>query len=438
MPTDGAAQTRICTMASEVKLMPVEPGQPLFCEGVASSSRLDRQAEVVNQLALHRAFQRSFERMGALPYLKAHNPENVLGKVVAFELRGDRMWTRAQLLPTEKSAAVSDLVTMLEFGIPQSQSIGFGPLPQAGRSAWDYSQSGEIDPDTKAWVWGGKSGDLDFDLLELSSCTLGANLDADNRLAKSLGFAYDPPWAKTEAGVAHPTLLVPDLGTPPAVPAPETAAEAKSGDSLSFAANVAEEAAERDAWQIIDGIWSALVDTIEAILASDADKAPLCDQLGTELAAELKRRLALPEPPESSGPWSITERAIHELSHRKASGTDKEASEEARFLADLEAAAGRWEACRNITRHWSKGGRVPSPEVLDRVLSSMGLPLELLKAGRVLSASNREAVTRARDACDEVLSRDDESRASAAANTEAAEEGGAKSILEAMWYGTGA
>jgi hypothetical protein len=91
------------------------------------------------------------------------------------------------------------------------------------------------------------------------------------------------------------------------------------------------------------------------------------------------------------------------------STTDAE-REELRFNDDLTAASKRFEAARNIVRHWVKGGRALSPDALDLLLSPMGMIPEILRAGRVLSDQNRTACMTARDALTDVLQRDDESR----------------------------
>jgi len=208
----GAAFSRICTMPSEVKALTDDADGARYVEGIASSGALDRHGEVVNQVALHRAFQGAFARTGkGLPYLRDHWTWNVIGKVVDFSLDGDRVVTRAKLLPPGKSQAADELFNILEADIPLSQSIGFNPLP--GRNAWDFSRSGGEDDDG-VWHWGGPQGDKDFDLLELSAVTIGANMDADLQLGKSLGLAMDRPWLRKEdriiAGVALADLEDPE------------------------------------------------------------------------------------------------------------------------------------------------------------------------------------------------------------------------------------
>jgi hypothetical protein len=177
-----------------------------------------------------------------------------------------------------------------------SQSIGFNPLP-GRKGPWDFSKSGDEDDDG-VWHWGGQKGDKDFDLLELSAVTLGANPDADLQLGKSLGLDMRRPWVH---------------------------------------------------------------DFDERIVAGIALK-------------------------------------------------DVEDPEELRFLEDACRSLGSLTGMDNILRHWAKEGRALSPELLDALLSPMSKLAEVLKAGRVLSDKNREAVTAAITALQEVLVRDDESR----------------------------
>ncbi len=188
----GTAFSRICTYATETKGVTDGDGRR-FVEGYASSGSVDRQGEVVNQRALYRAFDAAFARTRkGLPYLRDHWPWAIIGKVVEFRLDGDRLWTKAELLPEGKSAEADALWNVLEADIPVSQSIGFNPLRGKDGIA-GYKLSGDAD-DSDVWHWGGVEGDKDFDLLELSAVTLGANMDADLQMAKSLGIATDRPW----------------------------------------------------------------------------------------------------------------------------------------------------------------------------------------------------------------------------------------------------
>jgi len=89
----------------------------------------------------------------------------------------------------------------------------------------------------------------------------------------------------------------------------------------------------------------------------------------------------------------------------------KEQREDVRFTEDFTVAAGRIEAARNIVRHWVKEGRALSPEILDLLVNPMTMQAEILRAGRMLSDRNREAVQAAYDALGDLLRRDDESPA---------------------------
>lgn len=93
---------------------------------------------------------------------------------------------------------------------------------------------------------------------------------------------------------------------------------------------------------------------------------------------------------------------------------DKRAAEDARVLSDLERMEGACEAIRNCVRHWAKAHTgAPSDEVVARAVSPITVLAEIVKAGKVLSATNRAAVEGAVEslqgalsALQEVLSRD--------------------------------
>ncbi|NMC35304.1 MAG: hypothetical protein GYA36_23030 [Veillonellaceae bacterium] len=105
-------------------------------------------------------------------------------------------------------------------------------------------------------------------------------------------------------------------------------------------------------------------------------------------------------------------KSLH-LSLRSLDEFDGEDAEEARVRADLKRLTGAAESLRNISRHWAKtDGGALSAEVLTEALSPISVLAELAKAGRVLSGANRTAVEAARDALNEVIARDDASRAS--------------------------
>lgn len=295
MTTQGAAFQRILTIPTEMKAL--EEGGQRFVTGLASSGRVDRQGEVVNQVALHRAFETAFARSGnrGLPYLKDHDTGKVIGKVIEFSLRDGSLWTKAQLRTAGTSEWADDVYAQLQDDIPTSQSIGFNPVP-GPKGVWDFSASGEADDDG-VWHWGGTDGGKSFDMLELSHVTIGANQDADAALGKSLGLDMRRPWA-------------------------------------------------------------------------EQDDRIFC---GVKLA-------------------------------------DLDDPEERRFFDDLIAADGRLQAVRNITAHWGKEGRALSPTILDALLSPMGIIADVIRAGRVLSDSNREKVTAAVGALQSVLQADDDSK----------------------------
>lgn len=308
--------TRICTIPTTVKAA-IGDGGAVFVEGIASSGKLDRHGEVVNQTALLRAFKAS----KGLPYLWQHDHTRPIGKVVEYGMHGENIQTRSQILPPERNQSTRELVDLLELGVPMSQSIGFNPI---GGFWSDWQKSGDEDEDG-VWHWGGVDGSKDFDLVELSAVTIGANPDADLAMAKSLGIEYDRPW-----------LRKPD---------------------------------ER----IVAGV--ALAD--------------------------------LTDP------------------------------EELRFFDDLDAALKRMIGMANITRHWAKEGRALSPETLDALVSPITTLAEFVKAGRVLSDKNRTAVIAARDALNEVITRDDESASRKPSETEGEEDGdkAASGLFESAWYG---
>lgn len=108
--------------------------------------------------------------------------------------------------------------------------------------------------------------------------------------------------------------------------------------------------------------------------------------------------------------------------------TDPHTKQTDRVESDLKRLRGAAEGLSNITRHWAKTGGAPSARLVSEAASSIAVLAEVCKAGRVLSARNREAVEtaltavdNARTALEEVLSRDDESQTSRASADDAAD-----------------
>jgi len=85
--------------------------------------------------------------------------------------------------------------------------------------------------------------------------------------------------------------------------------------------------------------------------------------------------------------------------------------EEQRALEDSTRLRNAATSLSNISRHWEKSGGAPSAEIIGPAVSAIAAGADVVRAGRVLSAANRSAVEQAIEALQEVLARDDESRA---------------------------
>lgn len=208
-------------------------------------------------------------------------------------------------------------LNMLKTGAVNSLSVGF--------DAYYNDEYGRKDPGTGVWHW--TQNGL---LLEISPCDIPACPGASIELAKSLGMS------------TRPQLVVPYL------------AERAKSSSESFADNVSDANAEHAVWELLDGIWEALWETLEGILSADGDRSELLDALGSDLAAELKRRLDI------AGPGPLPEGAAEQfLSRAIAELRAKRAAKGATTFGDLPLAdvGLAWDAAaaRKAVREWAGG-----------------------------------------------------------------------------------
>lgn len=295
-------------------------------------------------------------------------------------------------------------INMLRTGAVGSLSVGFNAdftpdfgYKHAETGRWHWTQNGE--------------------LLEISPCDIPCCPGAAIELAKSRGLTIigKGPEAPSAAmpdpeHASKPSLVVPAMNAKFVEPDAEKGTDA----STSFAANMAEERVQMQVWDIMDGLWCSLVDTLRAILSAEGDKVPLITQLGADFSAEVVRRLALPDapPPLAS---DVLSRAIDELTeHRK---TTEKPTEEERVLSDIHRLKGAAEAIRNFSRHATAEGGAPSALVAEATVSPItALAETCAKAGRVLSEANRQQLLAAIAALQAVLD-------AAASNAPAEEEG---------------
>lgn len=333
--------------------------------GLASTPTLDRQGEIVEPTAFTATLASYLRnpvvtwghRVGDLP----------IGRTLEAAVTPEGLQVAIQF---GTHTFASEVWQAVQDGLVKSLSIGFDGEYSAEFGRWDK--------EADAWRW------TKLDLWEIAVCSVPACPDATFSLAKSLGM-QERPDRETLKSIGHEEAVA----EPP---------QAKNDATVSFATNVAvenaEEAIEEQRWRLMDGLWGALMDTIEAILAFTGDRAPLIDQLGLDLAAELKRRLAdLPTTePASPGPYAILSRALEELTARK-NGLPKQTEEE-RVLANIQRLANAAESIRNFTRHATRDGGAPSAQVVDAALRPIGDLCEIVeKAGRVLSGANRQIIT---------------------------------------------
>lgn len=267
-------------------------------------------------------------------------------------------------------------LNMLRTGSVGSLSVGF--------NAYRTPEYGYWNDETKRWHWT-QNGEL----MEISPCDIPCCPGAAIQLAKSRGFTVvaEEPMQATIApdpdSASKPSLVVPEQQNQQEEPE-----ATKSDESTSFAANVAQEEVERDVWDVIDGLWSPLVDTLRAILETDGDKTALIQAMGSEFAAEVIRRLALPGAAPTLAS-DVLSRAIDELTeHRKAAAKP---TEEERVLSDIHRLKGAAEAIRNFARHATAEGGAPSALVADATVSPITALAEVcVKVGRVLSEATRQ------------------------------------------------
>ena len=215
-------------------------------------------------------------------------------------------------------------LNMLRTGAVGSMSVGFD-----GKYTPEF---GFFDDAAKLWRW-----TTNGHLHEISPCDIPACPGASIQLAKSLGI---PLVGKPQFAVK---VALPAGTTPP------------TSDGTSFAANLAAEMVEEQVYELLDGLWSALYETLEAILASPGDRAPLIAQLGMDLSAELARRIPAGEVP-AEYPATMMARALAEL--RAAKGFAKGACPFVDLPAAPEEMAWDGGGARTRVREWAGGDEI--------------------------------------------------------------------------------
>lgn len=417
------AFSRIYTWAIEAETVKVaqEDDGSRTVYGVASSGREDRMREIVHPKALLRQYAKAKSGRGGMPLLFMHDFKLPVGCVKDFGEQDGKVWTKSTILPAGKltpaGQAADMIVDLIQLGMPWAQSVGFNPSDRA-----DLLKSGDY-TDSRVWCWGGVAdGAKDFDLLETSVVTVGANQDATLHLAKGMGLDTDLP-SETKAVLAFGDLPAAPVGHP--------------WDESEARANVAK-------WASSDGSGAkGKVDFDkykQAFLYQDEAKAeefggykyPVADVFDGELKAVWGAvAAAMPYLRRTGGGSGLTPDDAQacegvlkqyymkfgkDFPTQKGAGDyiwlcgEADLAEEARFLSDLHEASGLFERTKNMLAHYAKDQGDPSQRVLSVALRPVSMAAEVLRAGRVLSDPNRAAVLAARDALSEVLGRDDASR----------------------------
>jgi phage head maturation protease len=358
-------------------------------EGTASTDMLDRDQERVNIHALAKSWAAS-SKDGANPrYLRNHDVDLLLGKVVDVQVAGNRLVTRSALLPEGEIGYVDEAYKLIQFGALESQSIGFNPMT-------DWKDAGEKDKDG-TWWWGKQDGSGALDWMELSAVTIPANRQAyDLSVAKGLGLTTERPWADADAAVI---ALAPE-DHPWDVAGAQKRVQAWAGG---------DEAKHRQAHlggadgllvcDVIDGelqaVWRACAATATRIANAPVAAFTALKALYARFGKQWPTGLE-PGCNTKSVTWHKHEDRIYE---------------EVRFESSLTIGKQSWAGAGNIVRHWAGEGRVLSPVYVESAVSTITEASAVLKAGRVLSDDNRTKVEAAKAALEDVLGADDASRA---------------------------
>ncbi len=168
------------TICPEIKVLDKSKG---IVEYVASDQSLDADREIV--LATGWRFNRFAKNA---PFVDGHNystVEKLLGKVIDFEVKGDRLIETAQwAIDVEENRLARLGFKMTEAGFLKAVSVGFQPIKAVTKSGDSQAFKAQlkalgVDGDTAART---KVIFLEQEQLELSAVIIGAN---PNALAKA-------------------------------------------------------------------------------------------------------------------------------------------------------------------------------------------------------------------------------------------------------------
>jgi len=431
----GVPFSRVHTMPAEVKATSDGRGGARIVEGTATSSQLDRQGEHVHIAAIERAMP-DYMRNPIMCY--AHDWYMPVGKWTEYGVADGKLRLKGELMPPGDEFA-DQVWRRIEGGFVKGISVGFNPVGSIEKSGGE--------DDAENWWWGGPDGDMPIDVLEYSLVPIPANTDAqDLQVAKGLGLDASQPW-KQKGAVAFANLtLGPEDHVWDSNAAEKRLRKLADGDmTLYRSAHLWHDADNADDYSayhlpiadVVDGevvaVWRGCAAAAIALAGGrggvnipSGDLASVKSTLRRYYGAFSKQ-----------WPDELSE-AISFVKQVNWQAGEQDIAEEARCLENLSVATGRWEGVANIARHWESNGRVLSPSISDAVLRSMSLPISVLRAGRVLSDTNRAAVTDARDALSDVLARDEESKGRAPAEEVASDtdDGEKSTLLQAAWRGS--
>ena len=394
--------------------------------GYASTPDLDRQGERI----LPEAFAYSLGTYLRNPVVTWSHEwwEMPIGKTVQAEVRPDGLWVEIEIAKTAEGNKVWEGITQ---GLVRSLSVGFDgrytdewgyweQVAEAERKmGYDEYQS-HVDQGQR-WVW------TKVALWEIAVVPLPANANATFGIAKGLGLPEPPRGplaAKTATSFADlpaaPEETAWDAG------ASETRVREWAGgpnkDDIDW-----EKYRKRFFWydpdnaegfggyklpfaDIVDGdlraVWRGVAAAMGALLGARGGVDIPADERKA-VYNHIKRYYAKFEkdPPDFKGDWPENLKAV------TFRAGEFEILEELRALEDAQRLKHAATSLSNISRHWVTEGGAPSAEVVTDAVSAITAASEVAKAGRVLSAANRSAVEQAIAALQDVLARDDESRA---------------------------
>ena len=416
--------------------------------GYASTPQVDRQGEVI----LPTAFESSLYNYLQHPVVTwSHEWWDVpIGKTVNARVDERGLYVEIEIAKGLDKAEAA--WTAIEQGLINSLSVGFDGEYTEPYGHWEdigVESMTSLAMDAtmrRRWIW------EKLDLLEIAVVPIPANPGAQFQMAKSLGLAVPDlkAIAAQAAGGAEQERAAVAFADLP------TAPEDTSWDAAGSEARVREWAGgpdkesidwaryrKRFAWydpdnaedfggyklpiaDVIDGelraVWRGVAAAMGALLGSrggvdipDGDRKSVYNHLAKCYAKfdkevpEFKSKGADTDTTaEGEGGEDDLPRSLSEVEFRAG---ELDIIEEQRALEDSTRLRNAATSLSNISRHWEKSGGVPSAEIIGPAVSAIAAGADVVRAGRVLSATNRSAVEQAIEALQDVLTRDDESRA---------------------------